>query len=560
MKRRNLKSRFLAPRRGFFLYLFIFLISLVFTQALRSPASAILFVFLLIIPVISIIYIAIARAAIKVYADSDKTRAEKGEPVSYEIKIINESPIPFPFVDTVVSLPSESALTCRDEYMRITLLPLGCHMIENRVQFPLRGSYNIGVKYLVIGDLFGLFRTVIRLELHRTVIVYPRSVVMAEDSNRSDTDLTTSVTKRTSTPEQAEPSDIRNYIPGDSIKNIHWKLSSKTEDLLVKNFSTNTDRHTYILCDLTFAEGLEAPVAANVSEKKSKKKKKKKGGRRDKTEQSASVAAAKSVGDAGGDGTANPKNDSRSTEDRLAALGVTPEALAASEVPEDNEEMSLIDEATRKGNKNARRKAAERLARLAMVITKEDDREEAAARSRFVEENVLFGGELCADSVIELALSAMRYEVSRGAICTILYPDSREENGLGILSSANDVPEDPSLMAFYTAPVCRNRDNFAELAAVIVQSSGMTIRMVTANTDIHSAAVFAAVPAAFGGAGSGCSAEVLLAEPKDLWASEIERATLARAMGDELARSGVSLRHFRTEPGTSGALRFISSN
>jgi len=32
-------------------------------------------------------------------------------------------------------------------------------------------------------------------------------------------------------------SQIRNYIPGDKLQNIHWKLSSKTEELQVKEYS-----------------------------------------------------------------------------------------------------------------------------------------------------------------------------------------------------------------------------------------------------------------------------------------------------------------------------------
>jgi len=532
-------------------------VSLVFTQALRSPASAILFIFLLFIPIVAVIYLVIARAGIKVYTECDKTRADKGECVNYEIKIINETPVPFPFVETIVTLPSENAVVCRDELLRITLLPSGCHIINNNVSFPLRGSYDIGVKYMHIADPFGLFRTEMKLELHRTVIVYPRSISMSADSSRSDTDLPTPVTRVVASPEQAEPSDIRNYVPGDSMKNIHWKLSSKSEELQVKNFSSNTDKHTYILCDLSFA-GEGADDKADDKKKPVKQKKNSKKRRRGKAEQSAGVTSAASVGSVSGN--ENSKSSHlRSTEDKLTALGVTPETLAAIENLDVMSEMTLEESTTRKGAKNARRLAAERIARLAgVIVDSEKGPDTEKERSPFAEENLPYAGELCADSVIELALSSMRDEVRRGITCTILYPDSRSDNGLGVLSSTNDVPEDPSLMQFFTAPVCRQKDAFSKLAMMIEQSAGMTIRMVTANTDIYSAAVYGSIPAAFGGAGSGCSAEVLLTSPNGLWVSDSDEAAAAQVMSTEMSRSGVSMRQFTTENGNDGNLRFTS--
>jgi hypothetical protein len=50
--------------------------------------------------------------------------------------------------------------------------------------------------------------------------------------------------------DNTELSDIRTYISGDSLKSIHWKLSSKSEDLIVKDYSRNKGTSVCILCDL----------------------------------------------------------------------------------------------------------------------------------------------------------------------------------------------------------------------------------------------------------------------------------------------------------------------
>src|SRR5690606_32678836 len=42
------------------------------------------------------------------------------------------------------------------------------------------------------------------------------------------------------TQEFSNISDIREYRFGDALKKIHWKLSSKVQELLVKNYETDT--------------------------------------------------------------------------------------------------------------------------------------------------------------------------------------------------------------------------------------------------------------------------------------------------------------------------------
>ncbi len=546
------KPRFLALRPGGVLYLILLPIALIFTQALRSPASAILFIFLMIIPLLSILYIVIARAGIKVYTDVDKTRAEKGDTVEYEIKIINDTFLPFPFVETVVSMPSETAVVCEDVLMRITLLPGGCHLINEKVSFPLRGSYDIGVKTLRIGDPLGLFRTDEVLYLHRTVIVYPRNIGMSADVSRSETDLTTSLARRTSTPDVAEPADIRQYVPGDQIKNIHWKLSSKAEDLLVKQFSSDTDRQVYILCDLSFAGDAESAPKAEAKAKAPKKKLSRKEKKRLKKKEKQAREAKKKAERLKSAEVAAELTD---PEARLRFLGITSEEVASLSVKDP------LAFATKSGEKKSGQIVIDNMARLAVKAEKRQTKEEAAkVQSPFDASLLPFAGELACDGVIELALSQMRYESAHGAYCTLLYADPRKEGGIGVLSSENDLPDDPALLEFCTVPVSKIGNDFAHLSMAIEGSSNLTIRMVSANSDLESSAVFAAVPTAFGGAGSGCAVEVLLTEPAGLWQDKAARASEVRAMEDELSRTGISVNSFTVEVGQDGVERFCGMN
>ena len=43
--------------------------------------------------------------------------------------------------------------------------------------------------------------------------------------------------------------DIREYVPGDDIRSIHWKLSSKTENLILREASDPSHYNVVLLPD-----------------------------------------------------------------------------------------------------------------------------------------------------------------------------------------------------------------------------------------------------------------------------------------------------------------------
>ena len=60
-----------------------------------------------------------------------------------------------------------------------------------------------------------------------------RRVLMPDNRNARES-LFEQSAKSLSSEEEEEPGDVRNYQPGDPVNRIHWKLSSKRDDLLVR--------------------------------------------------------------------------------------------------------------------------------------------------------------------------------------------------------------------------------------------------------------------------------------------------------------------------------------
>ena len=151
-KKRRKRAPALLPRPGALLYCFLLVFALVFTQILRNTASAVFFWFLVLAPLLSFLLLMIGRACVQVYVSSDTNRCEKMTPVEYEIRVINASPVPLPFVEAIINLPRPDGVRSLRQKLVLSLIPFGMHCIKNTVQFRYRGLYEIGVREIYLYD------------------------------------------------------------------------------------------------------------------------------------------------------------------------------------------------------------------------------------------------------------------------------------------------------------------------------------------------------------------------------------------------------------------------
>lgn len=247
----------LAP--GFIVWAAVWVAGVIFTQMLRSPASSIVFGFINAIPVTGLIYALISRRALRIYLTEDSKTVEKNREFDYEFRIYNESILPFPFTDAIVLLPRGDSVRCAQRSVRISLPPLCDYNVKNRITFRFRGTYEIGVQHFYVYDFFRIIRVRSDIGLYEKVFVIPRRLNMKEDESRTVSDSSKRTSRIPDSYEKIEISDIREYRPGDPLKSVHWKLSSKTEDLIVRDYNTGSVDRAVVFADLSCHFPSEAP-------------------------------------------------------------------------------------------------------------------------------------------------------------------------------------------------------------------------------------------------------------------------------------------------------------
>ena len=123
------------------------------------------------------------------------------------------------------------------------------HAQERRLPLDARhvGIFDTGLKDLSVSDVFGLFRFRIPIQASSPLTVLPRPFDI-EKPRMILGDEGSAALGRTQEDYNA-PDDVRAYRTGDAMKRIHWKLSSRKRELLVRRFEMPAPPDTLILLD-----------------------------------------------------------------------------------------------------------------------------------------------------------------------------------------------------------------------------------------------------------------------------------------------------------------------
>ena len=173
------KDRFsISVTYRFWIWAAVWFGALIFTQALRAPASNIFFGFVSIIPWASLVYALLSKLGLKVYMLSDTTVTEKNKPFSYEFRLINESILPYPFIDAYIKLPRRSSVRTTERCVRVGMPPMSNYTVKGTVKFRFRGTYEIGVTSYYVYDFFRIFRVRSQMNSFTSVYVLPRKLTL----------------------------------------------------------------------------------------------------------------------------------------------------------------------------------------------------------------------------------------------------------------------------------------------------------------------------------------------------------------------------------------------
>ena len=190
-----------------------------------------------------------------------------------EIRTIFHNSSFFPVALASAELNVHNALTGTDltQKIRCPVSGRGSDEVQVLAQQCETGQVFITLDHVSTRDLFGLVRFPAENRLRRVFLVEPDHLPTEVDVSevRETEGESERFSKREPGRDVSETFDVRPYVPGDEPRAVHWKLSAKSGDLVIRRFVKPINYSVVLLVELAEADprALEACVcyAANFS-------------------------------------------------------------------------------------------------------------------------------------------------------------------------------------------------------------------------------------------------------------------------------------------------------
>ena len=147
------------------------------------------------------------------------------------------------------------------------IMPGKTEIFNEEIFFPYRGHFEPGVLHAELRDVFGLWHIKLPASFYKgaqVVAVLPRDSSAAL-GQLDDNSLSGEASGGRGEPEPYSIAGIRRFYPGDPLKRVHWKLSARAGELLVKEFDVVHLPSVLVFLDLS-PHGLEGEYAAALED------------------------------------------------------------------------------------------------------------------------------------------------------------------------------------------------------------------------------------------------------------------------------------------------------
>ena len=218
-------------RRNRIIWLVFFIMSVVAISFYGGSVSYGIFFVLTAIPVVSLLYILLVIVWFKIYQKLEGRNVVANHRTDFYFTLQNESLLAFAGI-RVLFYSDYSTIDGLDDRIEYELAPHSGIRKQTGLICRYRGEYEVGIRTIIVTDLFRLFSISYKNKEPLRVTVRPDIVKLSTLNDRAD--IITSA--RDIGTDMTEPDVlVREYAPGDDRRMIHWKASAASGKLMVRN-------------------------------------------------------------------------------------------------------------------------------------------------------------------------------------------------------------------------------------------------------------------------------------------------------------------------------------
>ena len=246
----------------FITYIILTIFMGIFHILYKGDLSFIILAFLIALPAVMFIILAIQVRLLRINVSSDNAVSERGKAATVRVILHNRSVLPIAackislkyrcvYMSDVSAKPTDEKYTITipvkqstTETVSISLTPDHCGVVE------------FCIKSIKITDFLGFSFLFRKIGFADRIVVLPNAFPMGGSLENgivsgSESNIFSTVK---SGDDPSEIFQLREYRDGDRHNRIHWKLSSRSESFIVKELSQPVNSKILVLCDFSGCE------------------------------------------------------------------------------------------------------------------------------------------------------------------------------------------------------------------------------------------------------------------------------------------------------------------
>lgn len=234
--------------RNRIIYILLALICIAFSMIYMSKVTAIIMFVVLLYPIIAAGFTAIQLIFVKASFESTRVVSEKNFPFEYYINISNRTFLPCSPMEMSCRMPDlDGGLFC-EKRVYVSLPPFGKARLAIEGKHLYRGCYSCAIEKISVVDPLRIIKISKRSAEEMSMVFIPRRLSI-EDIVSDSVGEQNFTRPNPITFEKEDFSHVRDYRDGDVMQMVHWKLTAKVDQLMIKHYDSINDRCALILCD-----------------------------------------------------------------------------------------------------------------------------------------------------------------------------------------------------------------------------------------------------------------------------------------------------------------------
>lgn len=234
----NFKFRFVS----IFIILFAFVL---FVGGLAPYYLFYIFLLTLIIPLIhSLIVIRKIQGTIMI----PQASLYVGNKVDIGYSVENKSKLSAPYIEIRSNISNVLTGDVRKNTI-LSLSPQSSYTRKDTIVLNRRGYYQLGDIIILVGDIFGFYNLNKTIIKEASLLVYPKIRQLSSLKIMASYKPGELLSDKSIFEDRTNISSLREYQEGDTIKAIHWKITAKKDQPIVKSFENRVDTNVIIFLE-----------------------------------------------------------------------------------------------------------------------------------------------------------------------------------------------------------------------------------------------------------------------------------------------------------------------